>query len=65
MVVPLTVKSQIEHFFKEFTRLANAFWTDGNMVLFNYWKGQVIGMSKVVNQIGIDIDTDYWLKQIP
>ena len=65
VAVPLTAKPQIEHFFKEFTRLANSFWNDGDMVLYNYWKGQAMGMSKVVNQIGLDIDTDYWLKQIP
>lgn len=58
-------KPQIEHFFKKFTRLANEFFNDNDMVLFNYWKGQVMGMSKVVNQLGLDINTDYWLKQIP
>jgi len=66
MLVEVTsAKPQIEHFFKEFTRLANLFWNDGDMILFNYWKGQVMGMAKVVNKIGMDIDTDYWLRQIP
>jgi hypothetical protein len=61
----ISSKPQIDHYFKEFTRLANKFWDEGDMELYNYWKGQVMGMSHLATTLGIDIDTNYWLKQIP
>ena len=58
-------KSQIEFYFKDFTEKANSFWEENNEPLYNYWKGQVFGMTKVVKEMGLDIDFDYWLRQIP
>ena len=58
-------KQQIVHWFSEFIEIANNFWKEDNIELFNYWKGQVMGLSKMVNLLELDIDTDYYLKKMP
>lgn len=57
--------AQIEHWMKEFTKLSNQFSDAGNKELQEYWKGQVMGMCKVVDLLKIDIDSGYWLRQLP
>jgi len=61
----LNQKEQVEHYFKEFVKLANQFWNENDKPHYEYWKGQVMGMSKVVNIFELDIDTSYYLKQLP
>lgn len=57
-------KAQTEHYFISFIKLANDFFNDGNMELYNYWKGQVMGISKMCNLLNLDIDTKYYLNQM-
>ena len=54
----------LEHYLKIFTENANAFFSDGNIELCEYWKGQVMGICKVIDLLKIKIDTKYWLNQI-
>jgi hypothetical protein len=56
--------NQIEHYLKEFIKLQNSFWYDHNDELANYWKGQVMGICKVIEVLDLVIDSDYYLKQL-
>lgn len=56
---------QLKFNLKKFTENANTFFRNGNIELYEYWKGQVIGTSKVISLLKIKIDTKYWLDQIP
>lgn len=58
-------KQQAEHWLKEFTKLANGFWSDNNSFLYEYWKGQVMGIAKVLDLIGSGIDTRHYLNKLP
>lgn len=57
-------KEQTIHHLEKFTELANSFWQENDMELYNYWKGQVMGICKVISAYEIDIDSEYYLKQL-
>ena len=57
-------ESTIENWLEKFTNLSNEFSNQGNKELKEYWKGQVMGMCKIIDEIKIDIDTHYWLNKI-
>ena len=57
-------KAQTLHYLETFVDLANNFFNEGDMVNNNYWKGQVMGISKMCNLLNLGIDTDYYLKQM-
>lgn len=56
--------SQTIHWLNEFTKMANLFWQNGNKENYEYWKGQVMGMCKVIPFMTEEIDTDYYLNQL-
>lgn len=55
---------QVRHYFAKFTDLANQFFHDGDYVNQTYWKGQVMGMCKIVQFTDMDIDINYYLKRL-
>ena len=57
---------QIRNFLTEGCRRANEFADQNNNVLKEYWKGQVMGMIKIVHIFNEgDIETSFYLKQLP
>ena len=60
-------KEQIRNYLSESCRRANEFEDQNNQVLKEYWKGQVIGMIKIIKLIDLnqEINTEFYLKQIP
>jgi hypothetical protein len=57
-------EEQVRFYLRRFSDLANSHFHDGNMEYHNYWKGQVMGMCKIVRFTDMNIDTDYYLKQL-
>jgi hypothetical protein len=57
-------KVQTLHYLENFIELANNFFNDGNMELYNYWKGQVMGICKMCTLLELDIDTKYYLQRL-
>ena len=54
---------QLEYYLRKFVENANhCFGTDSEN--FFYWKGQVMGICKVIDLLGLKIDTKYWLNQM-
>lgn len=60
----LKQKQQLEHYLKEFVKLSNDFDKEGKRELSQYWKGQFFGIIKVINLLGLDINTAYYLSQL-
>ena len=56
-------KNEIEHLLEEYTNLANKYWENGDDSPNHYWKGQVMGMCKVLDRVS-DIDTSFYLKRL-
>lgn len=54
-------KKQTEHYLNSFIELANTFFNENNMELYNYWKGQVFGITKMCTLLELNIDTKYYL----
>lgn len=61
----LEEKNQIEHYLLMAVERSNEFYKQDNIVLSEYWKGQVYGVIKVVNVLQLNIDTNYWLTKLP
>ncbi len=59
-------KNQIIHYLDEFVRLSNSFFEDDNKALHEYWKGQVMGMCKVITELQLenDINPNYYLTKL-
>lgn len=57
---------QIRKFLTEGCRKANEFADQNNESLKEYWKGQVMGMIKIINTFEQDdIETSFYLNQLP
>jgi len=56
---------QIKNYLAEASRRANDFADQNNVELMEYWKGQVLGMIKIINLLELDINTEFYIKQIP
>jgi hypothetical protein len=57
-------EKEIEHLLKSYTQLANSFFQKGDFVNHSYWKGQVMGISKVVETLKLDIDHKFYLRMM-
>ena len=63
-------KQQIEHWLKRFVELANSHFESGNKKYYEYWKGQVMGICKIIDLLQMSgvsegkIDTKYYLNQM-
>jgi hypothetical protein len=55
---------QVRHYFAKFTDLANQCFHEGDTEIQQYWKGQVMGMCKIVQFTDMDIDINYYLKRL-
>lgn len=60
-----TQKNQIIHWLNAFIKTSNNFDEDGNKPLSEYWKGQVMGICKMITLLELDIDGSYYLNQLP
>ncbi len=59
-------RQQVQHFLTEGCRKANEFDDQNNQVLKEYWKGQVMGMIKIIHLFDEGgIETSFYLKQLP
>jgi len=59
-------KKQTEHYLNEFIKLHNSFFKDGDYKLAEYWKGQVMGICKMITvfECENDLNPEYYLSQI-
>ena len=56
---------QIEKYLITYSTKSNDSWGDDNMIgLHMYWKGQVMGMCKIIDTMNLDIDTEYYLQNL-
>lgn len=63
---PVEPIQQITHWLAKYVELSNQFFEDNNMLMFEYWKGQVFGTVKTAELLlGKDnFDGSYYLKQL-
>lgn len=59
-------KEQIIHYLDKCTELSNSFFNDNNKPLHEYWKGQVMGMCKIITELQLenDINPNYYLTKL-
>jgi hypothetical protein len=59
-------KKQTQHFLNEFIRLSNKFSDEGDKTLAEYWKGQVMGICKMITVFDCETDLNptYFLNQL-
>lgn len=59
-------QKQTEHYLNEFTKLSNKFFDDGEKDLSEYWKGQVMGICKMITLLKLEdqIDITYYLNRL-
>jgi len=58
-------KAQALHWLNSFTALQNSFFNDGDYKTADYWKGQVMGICKMLTLIDSDIDIKHFLNSMP
>jgi len=61
-----TQKKQTEHYLNEFVKLSLKFSEEKDKPLSEYWKGQVMGICKMITVFGYekDISPEYYLNQL-
>jgi hypothetical protein len=59
-----TQEKQIIHYLTSFTKLANDFFEEGNKPFQEYWKGQVMGICKIIDLMNLPFDTSYYLSKL-
>jgi hypothetical protein len=59
-------KEQLEQYLSKFVEKANSFFASGDYTLSEYWKGQVMGICKVITVLKLDdkINTSYYLNRL-
>lgn len=57
-------RNQIEHWLRVFTTNHNTFYNDNDLKYAEYWKGQVMGIGKIIDLLKLDIDYKYYLNQL-
>jgi hypothetical protein len=61
----LAQKQQIEFYLMNAVQRANEFFDLGQQKELEYWRGQVLGAVKVIKTMNLNIETTYWLNQLP
>lgn len=56
--------NQIEHWLRIFIANHHTFYNNNDLKYAEYWKGQVMGIVKIINLLELDIDYNYYLKQL-